>query len=765
MWDAGEVDVLLWISADSRDAVVSAYAEAGDEIFGHDSPQPARMALRLLAWFGETDLHWLVVLDGLQQPGDLAGLWPPHTSTGQVVVTTRRRDAALAGGDRTQIEVDMFTPTESAGYLKAALAGHIALLDGAQELAADVGHLPVALAQVAAYLLDRSLTCSSYRVRLLDRRRTLVDVFPTRSELPDDQRATISAIWSLSIDLADRLPPAGLARPVLEVVAALDCNGIPGALFSVPAAAGQVAGLVGRAVTEDDLHDALRVLHRLNLITVDATEPGRTVRVHHLVQRTTWESLTSERQAQVAGVVGDSLVEVWPKCAQADRLVQVLRANAEALHYTAGLQLWSPTAHPVLLQLGESLGRAGLLSSAVSHYRHLLTTAQQYLAPDTPQVLSIRGSLATWLGEAGDVAAAVTMTKDLLNDRTRMLGPDHPDTLNTRRHLAHWCGQAGAAAEAVAILEAVLKHQDCVLGPDHHDTMTTCHFLGHWRFAVGDWRGAVTVLERIEQAEKELGETTERNLAAAALLAMVRLRPERGIVNMTGTYEELTSAYKDRFGEVGPGTLKWKIGVAVLNEVSGSPECGLRELDKIIYEHRGVLDNDHPVLLSARSALGRLQVTTGSISEGIATLEEVVVKQAQTLGWEHSDTLSSRLELVGQRGCLDSKDQNPESLHEVISDSIDFLGESNPVTLWLREESAKWQGQWGDQVGALATLEAVLADRIRFIGRYNAKTLAAHANVLLKKDELGIPVSDVEVDMLIDDVEYVFGIGIDKLLG
>lgn len=41
-----------------------------------------------------------MVLDDVQRPGDLAGLWPPaaeSASGGQVLVTTRLREAALAG--------------------------------------------------------------------------------------------------------------------------------------------------------------------------------------------------------------------------------------------------------------------------------------------------------------------------------------------------------------------------------------------------------------------------------------------------------------------------------------------------------------------------------------------------------------------------------------------------------------------------------------------------------------------------------------------
>ncbi len=46
----------------------------------------------------------------------------------------------------------------------------------------------------------------------------------------------MAAAWSLSIDHADQLRPTGLARPMLQLAAFLDPNGIPAsALASRPA--------------------------------------------------------------------------------------------------------------------------------------------------------------------------------------------------------------------------------------------------------------------------------------------------------------------------------------------------------------------------------------------------------------------------------------------------------------------------------------------------------------------------------------------------
>ena len=42
----------------------------------------------------------------------------------------------------------------------------------------------------------------------------------------------MAAAWSLSIDHADQLRPTGLARPMLQLAAFLDPNGIPASVLA-----------------------------------------------------------------------------------------------------------------------------------------------------------------------------------------------------------------------------------------------------------------------------------------------------------------------------------------------------------------------------------------------------------------------------------------------------------------------------------------------------------------------------------------------------
>ena len=337
-WHDEGLRLAVWASADSRLSIISAYAEAAHRLLGADSTDSDAAAQLLLEWMGSTNERWLIVLDDLLKPSDLRELWPRTGRAGQVVVTTRRRDPALRRTDRLVVPVDVFTPTQSVSYLQAKLIATGTgpdLDEGAADLADTLGHLPLALAQAAAYQLDRGLTCHRYRDRFLDRSRTLAEVLPDpdEDELPDGYRHTIATTWSLSIDLADRLAPNGLATPLMHVAALLDPAGTPLTVFLSDRILDHLASTTGQDVNEETVTDALAVLHRLSLVTLDHNHPTRVVvAIHALVQRVVRNPLTPDVLRHLARTTADALLTCHPSHPDTVRsLARLLGAELKVL--------------------------------------------------------------------------------------------------------------------------------------------------------------------------------------------------------------------------------------------------------------------------------------------------------------------------------------------------------------------------------------------------------------------------------------------------
>jgi hypothetical protein len=72
-----DLDLRVWITASSREAVLAGYAETAAQL-GYPVQGDAEQAARwTLTWLQkQSERSWLIVLDDLTDPADLRGLWP-----------------------------------------------------------------------------------------------------------------------------------------------------------------------------------------------------------------------------------------------------------------------------------------------------------------------------------------------------------------------------------------------------------------------------------------------------------------------------------------------------------------------------------------------------------------------------------------------------------------------------------------------------------------------------------------------------------------
>lgn len=647
--DRGELDLLVWVSASRVDKIVTGYAEAAAVLQLSDGDGDApRAAGRFLTWLEGTDRRWLVVLDDLTRPGDLTGWWPPTTTSshGRTLVTTRRRDAVLHGQGRTLLDVNLFTPGEARAYLVEALPGHQRRAE-IDKLAADLGLLPLALAQAAAYTRDRGLTCEQYRARLADRRRRLAELLPEEHSLPDEQQATVAATWSLSVEAADQLKPEGLAKPVLNLASVLDPNGIPAAVFTTRAAQVYLATVTGGPVTADDANDALHNLHRLNLLTLDADQGS--VRVHALVQRATRDRLADEQTSHAARAAADALLQLWPYPEPDPAFSATLRANTSALHQHTGDALLTPE-HPVLFRAGQSLGDTGQVTAAADYHQRLLADLLRVLGPDHPDTLAARNNLASWRAQTGDATGAVEAFEQLLPELLRVLGPDHPNTLVTRNNLARWRGESGDATGAVEAFEQLLSDRHRVLGADHPDTLVTRSDLATWRGRAWDPTGAVEAFEQLlNDRLRILGPDHPHTLATRGNLAS--WRGQTGdVTGAVEAFEHLLNDWRRGLGPDHPDALATQGNLAWWRGLAGNATKAVDAFEQLLNDRLRVLGPDHPRTLGTRSDLAWWRGQTGDVTGAIETLQELLADMVRVLGADHSATRATRSQLAWLRG-------------------------------------------------------------------------------------------------------------------
>ncbi|MFI6513829.1 tetratricopeptide repeat protein [Streptosporangium sp. NPDC050855] len=744
VWQRKEVDVVVWVSAASRLQILAGYVQAAIELGLHTDPDDVEQAARrFLIWAQTTPTAWLMVLDDVQDPADIRELWPSGAA-GRVVVTTRRRDAALAGRDRRVVEVGVFTKAEARAYLRTKLAVHGRTDSDAEidALAADLGYLPLALAQAAAYLIDAHLDCAGYRERLVDRRRTLAEVVPEEGALPDDHPTIVAAAWSLSIDRADCARPAGLARPLLQVAAVLDSHGIPqAALTCTPVLTyltTQRRPRVTREVSTTDAYDGLRVLHRFSLIDHDPAASFQEVRVHRLIQRATRDTLHVTESTAVAHVAADALMEVWPDV-ERDQVGPVLRANTASLHALTGTALWewNDMAHPILFRAATSLGDSGQVHAAIAEYVGLHATATQFLGVDHPDTLDTRNNLASWQGKAGDAAGAVTAFNDLLTDCLQLLGPDHPNTLTTRNNLAHWRGRAGDAAGAAAAFNDLLT--DClpVLGPDHPDTLITRNNLASWRGEAGDAAGAAAAFnDLLTDRLQLLGPDHPDTLRTRSNLAS--WRGEAGdAAGAAAAFNDLLTDCLQLLGPDHPDTLRTRNNLAHWRGEAGDAAGAAAAFNDLLIDRLRMLGPDHPDTLTTRNNLASWRGQGGDAAGAAAAFNDFLTDCLRVLGPDHPDTLTTRNNLAHWRGQGGDAAGAAAAFNDLLTDCLRMLGPDHPDTLRTRNNLASWRGEAGDAAGAAAAFNDLLTDCLRMLGPDHPRTLTTRNNLAHWRGEVG----------------------------
>ncbi|MFJ1998495.1 tetratricopeptide repeat protein [Streptomyces asiaticus] len=674
-WADGGLDLLVWITASARSSVLTGYAQAGVELCRADLDDPEQAARTFLAWLtpkaAARPCRWLIVLDDVADPGDLHGLWPPASPYGRPLVTTRRRDAALVGEGRRRIEVGLFSEAEAVGCLTTSLAAHgrHEPADQLTALAADLGHLPLALSQAAAYLIDSGEDAAAYRELLADRATALADTVP--DALPDDQALPLAATWSLSIDRADDLRPAGLARPMLELASLLDANGIPKDVLTSRPALAHLTAHRTRAHTHTRAHTRTRigphpagktapvsardaertlsVLHRLSLIDHSPATPHQAVRVHQLIQRATRDTLTAHRHDQTARTAADALIAVWPAVERDTALAEALRTNTAALAACADEALHRSGVHPVLFRWGTSLGESGRVAAATTYFRRLSATTGRRLGSDHPNTLAARGALAEWRGEAGDPAAAAESYAELLADSVRVLGRDHPDTLAVRRDLADWRGMAGDATGAADALASLVPLVTRVLGPDHPAALATRRSAASWQGTAGDAAGAATAYGRLlADTLRVLGAdhpatlTTRHNHAHWQGLA-------GDAAGAADEYVQLLHARMRVLGPEHPSTLWTWHDVAWWRGEAGDPTSAAHTLTDVVAACRRVLGPDHPFTFTSRLTQAHWRGLAGDASGAADSIAELLPDMARVLGPDHRDIRTARDQLARWR--------------------------------------------------------------------------------------------------------------------
>jgi hypothetical protein len=454
---------------------------------------------------------WLLIFDNAADPASVAAFMPP-AGNGQVLITSQNPH-----WPGQSLEVPVLDAAVAANFLVNRTRDPDR--QAAAELAGELGGLPLALEQAAAYMTAAGQRLAAYLALFRGAQRP--DLLGLGD--PAGYGKTVATTWTLAFGQLENFPGAvGLLR----LLAFCAPEAIP--LRLMLQSSGGLIKQLGPDVApmlapllEDPLGDdkAIAALRRYSLI--NPTGDRQQVSVHGLVQAVTLDQIPHERRLkwrQAAAALIEAAVPADTKSPGTWRVCASLLPHAQkALAYssvgmariasylghsgshTAARNLQSRIAeararglgpeHPgtlaALAYLAHWTGQAGDPAGARDQFATLLPIRERVLGPEHRDTLITRASVAGWTGE-DDPARARDQFTDLLPVIEQVFGAEHRQTLTARAGLARWTGQAGDPAGARDLFADLLPAIEKVFGPEHLDTLTARHNLAHWTGKAGD---------------------------------------------------------------------------------------------------------------------------------------------------------------------------------------------------------------------------------------------------------------------------------------
>jgi transcriptional regulator with XRE-family HTH domain/tetratricopeptide (TPR) repeat protein len=445
--------------------------------------------------------RWLLVFDNAEDPADVAP-WLPGGG-GHVLITSRQR-----GWDEvaTPVEVDVLARAESVAILQARVTG----LSGADadKLAAELGDLPLAIAQAAGFMADTGMTADEFLVLLQTRAGQLL-----AQGTPGSYPRSLAAATGLIADRLARQDPA--AAELASVCAFMAPEPIPESLFT-SAISVLPSELAARAADPLAWRQTLAQLTRQSLARID----HRGLQMHRLTQAILRDRLTPAQAAATreyaeallaASDPGDPPNPVtWPRWARLTP--HVLAADLAATDSPALRELARHTCW-YLIERGDTRTAHDLASDLRQQWR-------DRLGEDHPHTLMAAHYLAWTLLEMGRYAESRGLNRDTLACRRRVLGQDHPDTLNSAHNLAISLRKLGDVEAARDLDQHTLDRHRRVLGQDHPSTLRSATILAHDLRALGELQAARDLdQDTLDCRRRILGHDHPDTLASAASLA------------------------------------------------------------------------------------------------------------------------------------------------------------------------------------------------------------------------------------------------------
>jgi tetratricopeptide (TPR) repeat protein len=634
---AADYSVVWWVRAEESATMRADYAALGAELGLPASEE--RVALGAVRRWLEHNSGWVLTFDDVRDPGELRELLP-RAATGHVLLTTRHAGATEVAAP---FPVGIFTRSESIEYLTNRVGAETDVAGG---LAAELGDLPLALEQAAAYVQARCISLSRYR-ELLDQYRTEILSRGKPSSYPQ----AVANTWDISFDSVQKASAA--AAELVSLCAFLAPDDIPRQLLrsTVGGLTGPLAAALGSPLTRDD---PASIAAEYSLVSLDED----CLSVHPLVQTIACFRCSKKVREHWAAVALRFLVKAFTfdrddptSWAWTMRLLpHVLAAtrHAEELGVGAEEEAW------LLNGVGRYLHSRAELDSALAHFERALRLDEATFGPHHMRVGVRLTNIGAVLRDQGDLMGALASTRRALAIHEAILGSEDPAvSVEAAREVASASDglgmillDLGRLDEARAQVQRALDLDEVAAGLQSAAVSARCNHLGLILKELGDLEGALRYTERALVIARS---TSGEGSPAVGLYSnnLGQVFYELGELDhaLRHTRQALEIA-ESMYGLDHPIVAASVSNLGQILQDKGDLDGALRAIERALRIDEPVYGSDHPQVAVDRSNLGQIFAARGDFAGALRELRRALAIDEAAYDAPHREVAKDRLNLA-----------------------------------------------------------------------------------------------------------------------
>jgi tetratricopeptide (TPR) repeat protein len=527
---ASNYKTIWWFRAEETATIATDYVALARALKLHerDKEDPRVVIQDVRRWLSQ-NINWLLVFDNADKPEDIYD-YLPQGRTGHVLITSRHQDWSEVA---SVLQVPVLARDESINFFLLRTGQ----LDSkaANELAEELGDLPLALEHASAYINSvRLISLAEY----LDLFRTRREELLKRAKPPLGYQATVATTWEMSFQKVQQKSLAAAELMSLSAFFASDhiprwligqephqltlehfvrttrvSWGLPENIEKKLSLATQkflkirraIQRLFGRrrlppaltrAVKDKVIfNDAAAALHRYSLIDIN----DKAWLIHRLVQDVALERQERDQKKRYAKMavrlIDDAFprqvnAKTWPVCAQLLPHSLAVARHAEMLNVV-------PVETSTLLNLvGVYLTETARYAEAKKVLEGALKIDERVFGPNHYRLATSLNNLGALMAEQGDLEEAQRYIERALKVGKKGFGKSVLNMPVRLNNLGAVLTESGNLVGARTCLEQALKMNEKMYGPNHISVAAIADNLGLLLQDIGDLKGARMYVER-----------------------------------------------------------------------------------------------------------------------------------------------------------------------------------------------------------------------------------------------------------------------------